>query len=369
MPTHKEIQKLKIALTTDCVLVCRHCNIDKSASLTIPFEHAQKGVQLLLEAHGRQKRLELYGGEPLLKFDLMRNIVEYAITYAVDKNKLLSISVATNGLLINKEIVDFLKKFRINLSVSVSGSEDVHNSCRVYADGRGSWSILEPKLTFMLQELNPYDIVALECIAPTGAENLYADLQTLVQKGFRVINVECVHGMEWSEQHLQNLVYNLNNFSKFLFSEIRRQNFIIPEPFIEFFRVGGADTPIFCPMYRDLEMYPDGILSFYPFAFLNYKESKDKVKIGSASLGFIEKYQTCKQNSDEKMCKDCVSDYYRIPGLSSGAEAYSLRTSIMKKIFLEIMRMSRKEKVFAEYVKFLALYKNKQYVDYSRGSI
>ena len=368
MSADKEIQKIKLALTTDCVLHCRHCRIDKSAGLVMPYQYAEKGIRMLLDSPGRQKRLELYGGEPFLKYDLMKKCVKFAREYSAEKNKLLSISVATNGLLMDREKADFLIKNRINLSISVSGSKDNHDLCRIFPDGRGSWDALEPKIRFMLENLNPYDIVALECVAPDGAFRLLDDLEVLVSKGFKVINVECVHGMDWSGEQLDQLADALQYFADYLFGEIRRGNFIIPEPFIEFFRVGGADTPIFCPMYRDLEMYPDGNLSFYPFAFLHYAESKEQVRIGTAKDGLFEKYLNCEQNKDEERCENCVSSYYRIPGLTSGAEAYSLRTSVLKKIFLEVLRLSKKEKIFAEYARFLAMHKKREYKDYTNSN-
>ncbi len=364
----KEIQKIKLALTTDCVLNCNHCRIDKSARMTMPYEYAEKGIRMLLDSPGRQKRLELYGGEPFLKYDLMKKCVRFAREYSAERNKLLSISIATNGLLIDKEKTDFLKENRINLSISVSGSKENHDLCRIFPDGHGSWDALEPKIEFMLREMNHYDIVALECVAPDGAFRLLQDMRTLVAKGFKVINVECVHGMDWSDGQLDQLASALQDFADYLFDEIRRGNFVIPEPFIEFFRVGGADTPIFCPMYRDLEMYPDGNLSFYPFAFLHYEESREQVRIGTAENGLFDKYLDCEQNKDEEQCENCVSSYYRIPGLTSGAEAYSLRTSVLKKIFLEVLRLSKKEKIFAEYAKFLAMHKKREYKDYSMSN-
>ena len=365
----KEIQKLKLALTTDCVLECHHCNIDKKAGLELPFSYAEKGIRMLMDSPGVQKRLELYGGEPFLKMELLEKSVKFAALYSAEKKKLLSLSIATNGILLNEKTVDFLRKYRINLSISVSGSKENHDSCRIFPDGRGSWEALEPKIDYILGKMNPYDIVALECVAPAGASRLFTDLCSLVKRGFRVINIECVHGMEWTDGQYDALSESIGRFADFLFGEISKHNFIIPEPFIEFFRTGGPDTPVFCPMYRDLEMYPDGVLSFYPFAFLNYKESRDKVCIGSADKGLSERYRDCEQNKDEKRCAECVSSYYRIPGLSDGAEAYSLRTALLRRIFFDILKTAKKDKTFAEYARFLARCRKNEYKDYGSSDI
>lgn len=360
----KEIQKLKIALTTDCVLNCRHCRIDKSAHLKIDYVDAVKAIDLLIESKGQYKRLEIYGGEPFLEMALFKKIIVYAVKKISSENKFLSLSVATNGLLANKEILAFLKKYKINLSVSVSGSKENHDYCRVYPDGRGSWDNLEKKLKLILSEMDAKDVVALQCAAPNGAKTVCRDLITLSEKGFKVINLECVHGMEWTENNLRELENSLNEYDNYINKEISSGNFIVPEPFIEFFRISGSNAAVFCPMYRDLELYPDGTYSFYPFAFIHYKDCKDKVLIGNAKKGLDKKYIECSQS--EKLCANCVSEYYTIPGLSSGAEAYSLRTQIMRKMFLNIMLKAKKERIFLEYAKHLAQLKQDEYIDYNK---
>ena len=179
MLRNKEIQKLKIALTTDCVLNCRHCRIDKKAGMTVSAADARRAVDMLMESDGTEKRLEIYGGEPLLKFGLLKKTVDYAASASVRCGKKLSLSVATNGLLADAEKLEFLKSRRVNLSVSVSGSGASHDACRVYPDGRGSFSTLKEKIRLILSVMSPLDVVALQCAAPSGAASLSEDLAAL----------------------------------------------------------------------------------------------------------------------------------------------------------------------------------------------
>lgn len=359
MKRPKEIQKLKIALTTDCVLACRHCRIDKGAGLTIGFAAAARGVDLLLSSPGGLKRLELYGGEPFLKFELLKRVAEYARRGAARAGKKLSVSVASNGLVLDKERLAFIRDNRVNLSISVSGSRGNHDRTRVYPGGRGSFGDLAKKLAVVLSALDREEVVALECVAPAGAATLGADLKQLARTGFRVMNVECVHGCNWSPSALAALERSLNSFSAWLFSEIKRGGYIAPEPFLEFLRVRGSGRGPDCPLYRDLELYPDGTLSFYPFAFIDYPERKKTVAIGSASRGLRARYGSCVPGG--KACAGCVSDYYVVEGLSSGAAAYRLRTAVLKKMFLEIMRRSRTEKAFNGYARWLSGLARKTY--------
>lgn len=314
---------------------------------------------MLLSSPGRLKRLELYGGEPFLKFELLKRVVGYAQSLAARSGKQLSVSVASNGLVLDKERLAFIRGNRVNLSISISGSRLNHDLTRVYPGGRGSFRDLGKKLVAVFSALDREDVVALECVAPAAAATLGSDLRQLVKKGFRVINVECVHGGTWSPAALAALERSLNSFSCWLSAAIKRGLFVAPEPFLEFIRVRDSGRGLDCPLYRDLELYPDGTLSFYPFAFIDYPAKKKTVAIGSASRGLKPRYALCVPGG--KDCAACVSDYYVVEGLSSGAAAYRLRTVVLKKIFLKIMRRSRSEKAFNDYARWLSGLAQKTY--------
>ncbi|HNW44245.1 MAG TPA: hypothetical protein PKI19_07050 [Elusimicrobiales bacterium] len=363
----KEIQKLKIALTTDCVLACRHCRVDKAAGLTVSFRDAARAVDLLIRSPGDSKRLELYGGEPFLKFALLKKITLYARRRAGAAGKPLSVSVASNGLVLDAERLGFLRKNRVNLSISVSGSAENHDSCRVYPGGRGSYGDLQKKLKLVFSGLDARDVVALECVAPAGAAGLAGDLRRLAAGGFSVINIECVHGRPWSRASLAALDRSLRAFSGWLLKSVRAGRYVAPEPFLEFFRTKGAGPVLDCPLYRDLELYPDGTLSFYPFAFIDYPAVKRSVAVGSAARGLNRRYAGCYPGCG--LCGGCVREYYVIGGLSSGARAYTLRTGALKKVFLEVMRRAGTEKIFKDYARWLAELKSREYIKSRHGAV
>jgi len=83
------------------------------------------------------------------------------------------------------------------------------------------------------------------------------------------------------------------------------------------------------------------------------------VAVGSASRGLKARYTSCVPGG--KDCAGAWLDYYVVEGLSSGAAAYRLRTAVLKKIFLEIMRRSRSEKAFNGYARWLSGLAQKTY--------
>ena len=75
MKFNKEVLKFKIAVTSGCCLRCTHCFIDKSRTETIPFKDALALVYAFLTSPGEVKTLEIYGGEPLMEFELVKKII------------------------------------------------------------------------------------------------------------------------------------------------------------------------------------------------------------------------------------------------------------------------------------------------------
>ena len=348
---NKKIRKLKIAVTSDCVLRCSHCNIDKSLGHTVRFKDALKAVDILMASPGKKKRLEIYGGEPFLKFELVKKIVKAARTARNKYLKNLSISIATNGILLNSSHLKFLKDNKINISISVSGSEKSHDLNRVFPDGTGSYKKLKNNLKGVFAALDAKDIVALLCVDPANAKSLYSDFLKVIGLGFKIINIECVHGKEWSKEDFLNLKSNLVKIKSHIMSEIKKGSGVYLEPFTEFIHTENDNDSFDCPFLKDLELYPDGSYSFYPYSFINYEKDIKTAIIGTAQKGFKKRYEECRIKS--KKCFDCVRNYYAIEGLSSGSFAYSLRTDIFKSAMFDILKRAKTDLRFKEYVKTL----------------
>jgi len=343
-----EIQKLKIALTSGCCLACRHCGVDKALGARVSLPAARAAVRALLVSPGKGKRLELYGGEPFMEFGLMKSIVRYARARARAGGKAFSVSVASNGLLLDRERLEFLRDNAINLSVSFSGLAATHNFTRVFGDGRGSFSAVAARLPLLFSVLDPRDVVALDCVHPANAARAAADFKALARRGFRVINVECVHGPAWPSAALEAFKTNLAEICAFVEEKIAAGVFIYPEPLLELARASAApDSSLNCPFYRDLELYPDGSYAFYPFAFIDYARDIDKVRIGKAARGFYGRYASCRAGS--AACRGCVSSYYRLPGLSDGSFAYRAREAAFRRLFAGVLKRARKAGPYRDY--------------------
>lgn len=132
-------------ITENCNLRCKYCvysgsyeNFRVHNENSMPMSVAQSAVDWYLAHAGREKyALGFYGGEPLLAFPQIRDVVAYARSIAGDK---ISFSLTTNAILLNQEICDYLIKENFKITISLDGPQDIHDRYRVDRLGQGTFS-------------------------------------------------------------------------------------------------------------------------------------------------------------------------------------------------------------------------------------
>jgi uncharacterized protein len=90
-----------------------------------------------------------YGGEPLLNFRAIRQIVEEAQTKARETSTRCDFHITTNGTLLSREIADFMDQHRFTVYFSIDGDQQNHDQLRKYINGRGSYADVEANLAYL----------------------------------------------------------------------------------------------------------------------------------------------------------------------------------------------------------------------------
>lgn len=352
---NKEIQKLKIALTSTCTLRCTHCNIEKGSFLTIDINKAKKAISFFLKVPGKYKRLELYGGEPFLQFEKLKEIVLYTTSLSSTENKNLGIHIATNGTIINKEILSWLKQNPIIIAVSFNGSLKSHNKVRKYPNGKGSYFRVLNNIKKLLDTLGEDRVVIIYCVDPVFVSDMVKDLLHIINLGVKIIDIECSHGVGWKKKDYDVFIDNLTKINYIIEKEIHKKNYIFHEKFIEIIREENSQK-INCPFYLDLEVYPDGNLGFYPYAFIkNYDKLKSKIKVGNIKdeVKIRNKYIFCYPNNCYEVC---VKEYYRLKNLHDGTIAYKERERIITSFFFYLYKKKNKREILPYFKKLVRIF-------------
>ncbi len=116
---------LELQLTSQCQLNCLYCELERN-NPDMSREVLYKGIFLAFQSEKNHIKIQFFGGEPLLRFDLVREGVDYAKELAKKTNKKVEFCISTNGLLLDKEKIDFIKDHKFHIIYSLDGGREIH---------------------------------------------------------------------------------------------------------------------------------------------------------------------------------------------------------------------------------------------------
>lgn len=149
------IKALCLHIAHDCNLRCRYCFAstgDFGVKRTLmPVEIGKKAIDFLIEKSGARRNLEVdfFGGEPLLNFDTVKQITEYAREKESATGKNFRFTITTNATLLNEENKKFINENMGNVVLSIDGRPEVNDRMRTRIDGRGTYSSILTKIKDM----------------------------------------------------------------------------------------------------------------------------------------------------------------------------------------------------------------------------
>jgi len=191
--------KVTLSLTHHCNLCCRYCYAGRKFKKDISLATAQKIVDFAVDITPPEREIELsfFGGEPLLRFDLIKEIVGYIRKKKRNPGKTFCLSVTSNGTLLTPEILDFFKDEGIDLCISIDGPEHVHNLNRCYEDGRGSFEEVVKNLQTAIEELGTLQVNAV--FGPDTIDFLPESLSFFAELGVSAIHLNLNICVSWDE--------------------------------------------------------------------------------------------------------------------------------------------------------------------------
>jgi hypothetical protein len=195
-------------ITRRCHLRCKYCPIVKK-NLDMNQDTLYRAIDLLFTSSRNRLRLDFTGGEPLLRFDLVKKGVEYAKKLARKKNKSISFYLVTNLIALNDQIANFLAKENFFLELSVDGSERFHNLYKV-----GVRPEINPyRLT--VSQLNKIfcckiDNYAVMVSGLATVKYLTQNFYHLLKLGFRKIGINYALGLFWRQDSIREFFQQLD---------------------------------------------------------------------------------------------------------------------------------------------------------------
>lgn len=151
-----DLQHLILELTERCNQRCKYCGFSgrykkmrTHRNLDMSFEIAKKALDFFINRSNKSKlkkpAIGFYGGEPLLKFDLIKQIVDYV--KSVKMSKEYRFSLTTNGTLLNTKVVECFNENNIGATISLDGPKNIHDRYRVFSNGKETFNVILKNLS------------------------------------------------------------------------------------------------------------------------------------------------------------------------------------------------------------------------------
>lgn len=154
-PLIKEFKKRTGAVKAMCLHICHDCNLRceycfaSGGTYNTPRDYmsaevGKKAIDFLIANSGDIKNLEVdfFGGEPLMNFDVVKGITDYAKEEAAKRGKRFSFTMTTNCLLLNEDARKWLNEEMDNVVLSIDGRESVHNAVRHTVSGKNAYPVI-----------------------------------------------------------------------------------------------------------------------------------------------------------------------------------------------------------------------------------
>lgn len=234
----KETNKIQTAnvtfqVTDACNLRCTYCYQINKGTHSMPFEIAQKFINMLLENDKNTQQyldtracdaivIEFIGGEPFLEVDLMDQIMEYFIKRMIETDHPWQynwrISISSNGVLyFDPKVQAFIKKWMDHLSfnISIDGNKQLHDACRIFPDGSGSYDKAMAGVRHYIDVLGGR-MGSKMTLAPANIAYTFEAVKGLIDQGYKEINLNCVFEKGWEEKDATTLYYQLKQLSDYI---------------------------------------------------------------------------------------------------------------------------------------------------------
>ena len=334
------VKALCLHVVHDCNLKCEYCFASqgdfKGVKSYMSLEVGKKSLDFLVKNSGNRVNLEVdfFGGEPLMNFDVVKDLVKYGRSLEEKNNKNFRFTITTNGLLLNDDNMKFMNENMDNVVLSLDGRKEVNDNMRKTVKDEGSYDIILPKF--------------LEFVKLRGNKSYYIrgtftsknldfskDVLDFNDLGFKSVSVEPVVASPENdyailEEHLEGIINEYEKLSK-EYIKLKKKG----EGFDFFhFMIDLKQGPCFlkrvvgCGAGNEyLAVTPEGEL--YP---CHQFVGDEKFIMGSVTKGIINEelrndFKKTNVYSKED-CKECWARYYCSGGCH--ANAYNFNNDILK---------------------------------------
>ncbi|HSH36632.1 thioether cross-link-forming SCIFF peptide maturase [Schnuerera sp.] len=218
------IKALCLHVAHDCNLRCNYCFASqgdfKGDRSLMSLDVGKRALEFLVENSGNRRNLEVdfFGGEPLMNFNLVKELVYYGRELEKDNNKHFRFTITTNGVLLDEDKIDFINEHMDNVVMSLDGRKEINDNMRKTVTGQGSYDIILPKFKELINKRGDKDYFIRGTFTSYNLD-FSKDVLDYYQNGFKMTSIEPVvtdpdMGYALREEHMETVLEEYEKFSK-----------------------------------------------------------------------------------------------------------------------------------------------------------
>ncbi|MBR2130991.1 MAG: thioether cross-link-forming SCIFF peptide maturase [Oscillospiraceae bacterium] len=191
------VKALCLHIAHTCNLNCSYCFASQGKyhgeRAVMSYEVGKQALDFLMEHSGTRRNLEVdfFGGEPLMNFQVVKDLVAYARSVEKEKNKNFRFTLTTNGVLVDDDVIAWANQECSNVVLSLDGRKEIHDRFRVDYAGNGSWEKIVPKFQKFVEARGGKDYYMRGTFTHANPDFL-KDIQQMLELGFTELSMEPV---------------------------------------------------------------------------------------------------------------------------------------------------------------------------------
>ncbi|MBQ7922547.1 MAG: thioether cross-link-forming SCIFF peptide maturase [Clostridia bacterium] len=191
------VKALCLHIAHTCNLNCAYCFASQGKyqgeRAIMSLEVGKRALDFLIENSGSRTNLEVdfFGGEPLMNFDVVKELVAYARVREKEAGKNFRFTLTTNGVLIDDDVIDFANREMSNVVLSLDGRKEIHDRYRVDYAGNGSWEKIVPKFQKLVEAREGKNYYMRGTFTHANPDFL-KDIEEMLSLGFTELSMEPV---------------------------------------------------------------------------------------------------------------------------------------------------------------------------------
>lgn len=191
------VKALCLHIAHTCNLNCAYCFASQGnyhgERAIMSYEVGKQALDFLIEHSGNRRNLEVdfFGGEPLMNFQVVKDLVAYARSIEKENGKHFRFTLTTNGVLVDDDVIEWANRECSNVVLSLDGRKEIHDRYRVDYAGNGSWEKIVPKFQKFVEARGGKDYYMRGTFTHANPDFL-KDIQQMLDLGFRELSMEPV---------------------------------------------------------------------------------------------------------------------------------------------------------------------------------